>query len=77
MKKIDVRQPAIDSFLRSLLEAVNTPQGTTASLNQAKVTASAGYSQAEVQQIATNVKAVADKLDIIIDLLKKSNILSA
>ena len=77
MKKLDARQPALDSFLRNLVESLNTPQGTTAVLNQTAVTPSAGYSQSEAQQVATNLKVVADKLDVVIDILKKSNILSA
>lgn len=54
----------------------NNPQQTNiAKLNQDKVTRGSSYDQNEAQQVADNVKAIADKVDNIIDALINSNIL--
>jgi len=54
----------------------NPQQDTIAKLDITKVTRGSSYDQTEAQSVADQVKDVADKLDLVIDTLKNSNIIT-
>lgn len=53
----------------------NDKQATIAKIGYATNTISAAYVQAEIEQLTTDIKTVADKVDAIIASLQSANIL--
>jgi hypothetical protein len=58
------------------LAVANLEQTVEADLSQTVVTVSAGYVQAEVQQIANNVLLIADKVDNVLAKLRLAGIIA-
>lgn len=76
MRKTSQKIPSIDTFLKQLVEDINKPQGTIASIGSFSLTASGVYTQSEIQQLSNKISELTNKVNEMIALLKSSNISS-
>ncbi len=62
--------------LETIAATKNTKQSAVTNLSYVAATISATYTQAEVQQLATDIKTLADKIDALLASLRSADILS-